>query len=454
MRNKFKKHIVLIILLIIVLVFPTSLSYQARLNMRVIVTGLAIDKDGDDYQLTAQVVKTSPGTETPGQSAIIDFVTDKATNLSEAVTKLAYKAGKVSAFSHTNYLVIGESMLNEDVTKCLDYFIRDKIIKNSALVLFAGGSAEEEMKKTKNTELSVGIGLQKVFLFKENEGDGLMVTLIDFLNQNKMYSKSSTASELVLHTNEEAKKDEGSNSSGGSSETSEGSQGSSGGSDSQSSGQSTGSGESSSGGSGGSGSEENAGGGSSESSSGSSSSESEQQYFDPEAPIVCFVGGKFVGKLKTESDIDGFMLARKNTSKSNVKIEGINEGRLSGEVIEVAIKKKKNKLKIRYENGTPVLDLYIIITKSEIIEIMTDEVIAGLTNAEFEAVKKGLAEQISKEVAGSFETAKGFGCDIFDAYEIAYKHKYKNTTEIFKTPDEFLQKLKLNVIVDVKQLDY
>ena len=68
MKNKIKKHIVLIILLVIVLVFPTSLSYQARLNMRVIVTGLAIDKDGEDYTLTAQIVKTSPGNESPGQA--------------------------------------------------------------------------------------------------------------------------------------------------------------------------------------------------------------------------------------------------------------------------------------------------------------------------------------------------------------------------------------------------
>ena len=205
MKNKIKKHTVLIILLVIVLVFPTSLSYQARLNMRVIVTGLAIDKTDDEYMLTAQIVKTSPGNESPGQSAMIDFVTDKAKNLSEAVSKLAYKAGKVSAFSHTNFLVLGNSLLKEDVTKCLDYFIRDKVIKNSALVLFSGGSAEEEIKKTKDTELSVGIGLQKVFLFKENEGDGLMVTLIDFLNQNKMYSCTSCASELSFHTNDEAK---------------------------------------------------------------------------------------------------------------------------------------------------------------------------------------------------------------------------------------------------------
>ena len=440
MKNKIKKHIVLIILLVIVLVFPTSLSYQARLNMRVIVTGLAIDKEGEDYMLTAQIVKTSPGNESPGQSAMIDFVTDKATNLSEAISKLAYKAGKVSAFSHTNFVVVGKSLLEEDVTKCLDYFIRDKIIKNSALLLFSGGSAEEEIKKTKNTELSVGLGLQKVFLFKENEGDGLMVTLIDFLNKNKMYSKSAAVSELSFHTNEEAKKDEDSSSTKNQS------------SDSQSSGEKqNSSGEQSSGSS--SGGSSGGVSSSSESSGSSGSSESQQQYFDPETPIVCFVGGRFVGKLETEADIDGYMLARNQTKKANIQIDGVEAGRLKGEKIEVQIKKKNNKAKISYTSGNPTLELKIDITKAEIIEIMTSEVIAGMTEEEFNAVKIGVEKQVKKEVKGCFETAKSFGHDVFNAYETAYKWHYGETIK-FSSPEEFLKDLQIKVSVSVKQLDY
>ena len=47
--NKFqlflKKHIALFIVIVILLVFPVSLSSQAKLSMRIIVTGLAIDKN-------------------------------------------------------------------------------------------------------------------------------------------------------------------------------------------------------------------------------------------------------------------------------------------------------------------------------------------------------------------------------------------------------------------------
>ena len=430
MANKLKKHIGLIILLAIALVFPTSLNYQARLNMRIIVTGLAIDKSGEDYQVTAQVVKTSPGNEKPGTSAEVDFITDKASNLSEAVSKLAYKAGKVSAFSHTNFVILGKNMFEEDVTECLDYFIRDKIIKNSALVLFAPDKAEDEIKKTKNTELTVGIGLQKVFLFKENEGDGLMVTLIDFLNQNKMYSKSAVASELSFHTNEEAKKGEDTAQSGQSTSSSSGSETSS------QSGSSA------------------SGGGSSSSSSGGSSSQAEQQYFDPEASIVCFVDGKFVGKIEDEKSIEGFMLANKKTKMSDVLIEDVKAGRIDKNKIEIVIKKKKDTLKVVFDGDTPTLEMKIKIEKCEINEIMTNQVVATLTDEEFNAVKKGLKKHVESCVKKCFEESKQMGLDVFNAYEIAYKKHYKTTTEKFSNYAEFLNKLKIKVEVDVLQMDY
>ena len=114
------------------------------------------------------------------------------------MAKLTYKAGKVAAFSHTNFVLVGGDILDENLTEVLDYFVRHKTIKSSALLLFAEGKASDEIKKTKDIELSVGIGLQKVFLFKEIEGDGEMMTILNFLNDSKSFSQTSTASSLKL----------------------------------------------------------------------------------------------------------------------------------------------------------------------------------------------------------------------------------------------------------------
>lgn len=446
MKSNFKRNIGLIILLVIAMVFPTSLNYQARLNMRIIVTGLAVDKSGEDFQVTAQMVKTSPGNEQPGQSAQIDFITDKGKNMAEAIAKLSYKAGKVAAFSHTNFIVLGKGLLEEDITKCLDYFIRDKIIKNSALVLFAKGDAKDEIEKTKNAELSVGIGLQKVFLYKENEGDGLMTTLIDFLNQNKTYSKSAVASELVFHTNKEAVSKEGSSSgeSSGGGELSQSETGSGESSSSEESGsKQSGSSQSSS-----------QSGESSQSGGSSQGSSTEQQYFDPEAALVCFVDGKFAGKLEDEDSIKGFMLANKKTKAVDVMLKNVNKGRLEGDKIEIVINKKNSSEKFDFQGDSPVLTVKVRAAKSHINEIMTNKVIASLTNEEFNAIKKATESEIESKIKKCFETAKQFNCDIFNAYELAYKYSHDKTKQLFDSPQEFLEKLNLKVKVDIVQLDY
>lgn len=422
MVNKIKRHLGLVILMIIVLVFPTSMSYQARLNMRIIVTGLAIDKIDGEYQVTAQIIKTTPGSKPPGTSAEVDFLIDKSKVLSEAVAKLAYKGGKVSSFSHTNFIVVGKSILEDDVSQCLDYFVRDKIIKNSALVLFAEDKAGEELQKTKQTELSVGIGLQKVYTFKEYNSDGLMVTMIDFLKHSGSNTGTSVASTFKLETNKEQQTGSGGSSTG-------------------------------SGGSSGSGQSSGSSGGSSGESGGSSGSGEEYQYFKQTSPLMCFKEGKFAGKIESEDDIDGFMLAHKKSKVIEISLENINGGRFKNSQIEVAIKNKKTRFKIRYEADTPCFDIKVVIRKSEIGEVLSDKIIGTLTEEEFDLVVDALKKEIAKKVAGCFETTKGFGVDIFNAYDYAYKFAYKDTIK-FDSKEDFLNALKINVGVDVKQMEY
>lgn len=463
MKKLFKRHIGLIIILIIVLVFPTSLQNQARLNMRIIVTGLAIDKVNSEYEITAQIAKIKPGNQSPGTNATIDFITDRDETLSGAVSKLSYKAGKVAAFSHTGFVIMGNSLLSEDVTKCLDYFIRDKVINNSALLLFAEDSAKDEIKKTKNIELSVGLGIQKVYLFKERDGDGIMKSVLSFLNENKNFSKTATASIFKLESNEESIGEGGA---GGSSNDS-----SSGGSSSQNSassgsgsGSSSGLGDSSTSGNGGSGS------GSSGSSSGGGQSEeeglgmtietgssgsgggNETQFFKPRSPILCFVDGRYVGKLEDNDELAGYMLANPKTDSFDLNIN-IKDGSLAGTKIAINIKKKHSKIKVHFENGVPYADIDVKILNAEINEILTEKVIADLDDDEFYTVVETIKTSISDMIKTCHVKSQDLGADLFGAFENAYKFNCKETDN-YKLVGDFVRDLKLNVNVEVDRLDY
>ncbi len=442
MKRFFKKHLGTIIFIVILLVFPTSLSFQARLNMRIIVTGIAVDKSEEGYTVTAQIVKNTPGTESPATSATIDFITETDKTLASAVSRLSYKAGKVAAFSHTNFVILGKTLLDEDVTKCLDYFIRDKIIKNSALLLFAEDSAKDEIKKTKNIELSVGLGLQKVFLFKERDGDGIMATVLDFLNQNKTFSKTATASVFSLMSSQEQEQKE--SGSGGKSGGSSGEEASSGGGSTGSGGESSGSG----GGGGGS-------AGSTDSGSGSSGGgETETQFFTPRTPIMCFSNGMFKGKIEEDDEILGLMIARKKTISYDFYVT-IKEGTLKDTKIAIAVKSKNTCKKIRFENGKPRLDISITINNAIINEILTTKIVPELTNEEFDIVVKAIQDEVASSIAACFEKSKELKIDIFNAYERALKFKYNELMEHYSSVEDFIDDLQVNVTdVKVNRLDY
>ena len=143
MKIFLKKHIGIVILLVIIIAFPASMSTQARLNMRIIITGLAIDKTETGYEVTAQIVKTAPGSGAEKSGASIDFVTDTGETIVSAISKLSYKSGKIAGFSHTNFILVGKEMLEESLLKTLNYFLRDNLIKNSVLLLVATDSASE-----------------------------------------------------------------------------------------------------------------------------------------------------------------------------------------------------------------------------------------------------------------------------------------------------------------------
>ena len=72
--------------------FPQSLSNHAKLTMRVVITGFAVDKEqGGEYEVTAQAVIPSPSIQGGSGEAKIDFISEKGKSVSDCINKIAYK---------------------------------------------------------------------------------------------------------------------------------------------------------------------------------------------------------------------------------------------------------------------------------------------------------------------------------------------------------------------------
>ena len=122
--------------------------------------------------------------------------------------------------------------------------------------------------------------------------------------------------------------------------------------------------------------------------------------------------------------------------------------------IGVKIKDKTNKLKVRFEDNTPCLDLTVKIKNSAVYEIQSDELIDIPTDVEFEEIKKEISNKISKNISACFEKLKSLGADVWGAYALAQKYHYKKTNETYNSRTEFLNALRLNVIVEIDRLEY
>lgn len=443
MKQFFKKHIGIAVLLIIVLAFPVSLSTQARLNMRIIVTGLAIDKADVGYEVTAQIVKTKPSAGSSEEGASIEFVSEQAETITSAIAKLSYKSGKVAGFSHTNFILLGKDMLDDDLTKSLNYFLRDTTIKDSALVVFAKESAKDEIQKTKDLGLSVGLGLQKVFVYKEKESDATMTTLLAFMNDSLSNSQTAVVSELELGSGTKSEGEESAEKSGDESSSSQTDK-----SINQAENASNSSGKSAK-------ESETSSEGSSGSESGSESGgQSEPMYFNSMAPINCFVDGRFVGKLETEDEIMGYMLEKNKCHSEDISLDNLTFGGLKNAKVGIEIKYKNNGKKLRFEGEKPCLDITVNIVNSSIKEIQNDEFLAGLTDEEFDYIKEELQKAISSKIGTAFDMSRQLKADIFGAYDMAYKFHYKKFKNNFGSMQDFIDALKLNVNVNVSRLEY
>ncbi len=472
----FKKRSWLLILIACLIFIPQSFSYQAKLNMRVVVTGIGIDKSGDDsYEVTAQVIIPSPGSESGGTSARLDFISEEGSSVAEGIQKIAYKIGKEAGLSHTDFIMIGETMLSDNIVPVLDYFARDDQVSPALALLVCKGKAKDMIEKTKNLELSVGLGLRKVFLNKQSSLNGLVTPVNNFIADSYGISKTTLISGISISPEgeeEEPKESDvissdpstgsGGNSSTGSGgttpskSTSEHSDLPGGNQNGSSSGSSTSGDQSSSGSGGGSqgGGQGSSGGG--QSSSGGEEKNARIKFYND---IYYFKDGKHVGTLNTEEEILGYFFQSSKSTNGEFKVSGVTCDILEDATIGLQFSNKKSETKVSFENGKPVLKFTITIGSLRTLEILNkakrNVFVYSKQNKDMsKAINKAVREEITEDIQLAFEKAKTDNVDIFHIGELAYQTKTKEWKKYYdEFGENYLKDCKVEVEVKVSNFN-
>lgn len=87
-----------------------------------IVSGMAFDKNGDNYSVTTEIVEVSGGRESKIKTSLI---TSEGVTIFDALRKSIKKAGKRLYFSHAEIIILSREVAEEGILPVLDWVSRD-----------------------------------------------------------------------------------------------------------------------------------------------------------------------------------------------------------------------------------------------------------------------------------------------------------------------------------------
>ncbi|WP_053376404.1 Ger(x)C family spore germination protein [Paenibacillus sp. FJAT-27812] len=144
--NRSKSLIRKLLVVIVLLLFASLISAcwsRHELNELSIVVGLAIDKKGDRYNVTVQIVNPSQvSNKKAGSSSFSPVVSYEATGVSvpDALSRMTVKAARQLYYPHLRILIIGEDVARSGISKPLDFIARNREMRTDFYLIVAKGT--------------------------------------------------------------------------------------------------------------------------------------------------------------------------------------------------------------------------------------------------------------------------------------------------------------------------
>lgn len=151
MKGQSMKRKVLLLLVLIVSLVPVAGCWSRReLNDLAIAVAMGVDKSGDQYLVTAQIV--NPGEVAAkrggGGNSPVATYTSTGDTLFEAIRKMTTKSPRKIYAAHLRLFVIGEELAKkEGVGKVLDLLSRDQELRTDYFVIVTKGTTATHVLK-------------------------------------------------------------------------------------------------------------------------------------------------------------------------------------------------------------------------------------------------------------------------------------------------------------------
>ena len=373
LKKIIKNKYFIIITILILIMLPSTLYMSSDKDDTIIITTIGVDKEDNKYTLTALAI-IPKGSEDINSNLEI-FKADGDT-ISQALDTIALDTGKKIGLAHCDCIVLSQEVLDENITKIMDFFIRTSNITTNATLVATDSKANKLIEATKSSNNLLDLSLKNIVTYQEKNSLLDDITLERFYRTH--YMKSSTFYLPILSVDESSNKD------------------------SQSSGDNESSGNTSGG------------------SSGSGGTQSQQIKIKNDSKIAILEHGKF-SRIMTEEEMFIYNLLSPSSKSIRIEVENINDEYVNNSK-EIYQQVEKFVLPIyRFIEDKPVVEYHIWLS------IMIDEIISeenfayasidSLQNFLSDPVKQQIHKQVKDKLEFTVKTMNSEKDDILQLYE-------------------------------------
>lgn len=147
------KRVLTIISILLFMISFSGCSLPKQLHEKLLIQGIALDKEDEIYNLTVQIFEIGAGSNPKEENNTINVVTTKGTSVTDAFDSLIAKTGKEPLYSQNLLLVIGEDTAKNGIYDTIDFFIRHYESRPTIDVFISQGKAEDILNTKINDKL-------------------------------------------------------------------------------------------------------------------------------------------------------------------------------------------------------------------------------------------------------------------------------------------------------------
>lgn len=398
--NFIRAHPIICLFIVICAVFlPSAVVAQPESQTKLIVRALGIDKNGEEYEISA-VVFTPKSSQNFTESYKV--VEGKGDSVYEAVVAVGIELGREIGLAHTGVVFVNDEMCESGLIESLDYLIRDYSLGNDTFIVYVPDSTKDMIKQVESLNKESGIKVSNIAQYDENS------IVIQKSNLESIFDSSYSPSKCVFMNVFELTEEEGLEAGGES-------------------------------GGGGGGSSEDSGGGS----GGEQKSEQKKKILNEGKALVIKEGKKAL--ILEKEEMDKFRFTKNFTWADVLKIENFSDENFDNASITFTVMENTANYKINFENEKPVCEILIkpVLKIAEVNQQgLNDDIYVGESKHSSEKLLNEVDKKIVSDVEEVMKKLIENNLDVNLIYEIFnanYHKQFQKFLSTLENEDEFLQ---------------